>query len=177
MTIGFIPLPFGLRDVRLYPLTGETPGSGVDLPNSRTFSFAEAESFQDLRGDDNLVAVHGVGPVVNWELEQGGVSFEAVKTMYGGTITESGSTPNGIKSYAKGGNDSRPYFQVEGQAISDSGGDFHVLLYRCRATGELAGRMQDSAFWLTNSKGQALPRTSDKALYKFTQNETAVAIP
>lgn len=177
VTISFQPLPFGLRDVRLYPLTGETPGAGVDLPNARTFSFAEAETFQELRGDDSLIAVHGVGPTVNWELEGGGVSFEAVKTMFGGTIVETGSSPNGIKSYTKSGNDVRPYFQVEGQALSDSGGDFHVLLYRARATGELSAKLNDSAFLLTTTKGQALPRISDKALYKFVQNETVTAIP
>lgn len=177
VTISFQPLPFGCRDIRLYPLTGETPGTGVDLPNARTFSFSEAESFQELRGDDSLVAVHGIGPTVDWELEGGGVSFEAVKTMFGGTIVETGSSPNGIKSYTKSGNDIRPYFQVEGQALSDSGGDFHVLIYRARATGQLAGKLSDSAFWLTNTKGRGLPRQSDKALYKFVQNETATAIP
>lgn len=168
-------LPFGLRDVKIRPLTGDVAGAAVDLPNSRTFSFSEAEDFEELRGDDGLVAVHGTGPAVDWSLESGGVSFEAVKAMYGGTITESGVAPNIKRVYSKKGTDQRPYFQVEGQAISDSGGDFHVVLYKCRCTGELSGEMADGSFWLTGASGRALPAASG-ALYDFVSNQTPTAI-
>jgi hypothetical protein len=176
MPLTIIPLPFGLRDVKVRPVTGaaDTAGTSVDLPNSRTFSFSEAESFEELRGDDGLVAVHGTGPAVDWALEGGGISFEAVKVIFGGTITETGTTPAIKKVFSKLGTDARPYFQVEGQAISDSGGDFHCLLYKCRATGELSGEMGDGAFWLTGASGRALPNAAGK-LYDFIQNETAVA--
>lgn len=176
MPLTTVPLPFGLRDVGVYPLTGETPGTKVDFPNARTFSFSEAEDFEELRGDDGVVAVRGLGATVDWELEGGGYPFEAVKTMYGGTITETGTTPNMKKVFTKKDNDARPYFKVEGQAISDSGGDFHVMLPKCRATGELSGEMADGAFWLTGASGRAIARASDRVLYEFTQNETAAAI-
>lgn len=177
MPLTTIPLPFGLRDVKVRPVTGatDTAGTSVDLPNGRTFSFTEAEDFEELRGDDGLVAVRGLGPSVDWELEGGGVSLEAVKTMYGGLITETGTTPAMKKVYAKKGTDTRPYFQVEGQAISDSGGDFHVLLYKCRSTGELSGELGDGSFWLTGASGRALPNAAG-SLYDFVQNETTVAI-
>jgi hypothetical protein len=125
MALTNTPLPFGLRDVKIRPFAPgtEVAGAAVDLPNARTFSFSEAEDFQELRGDDGLVAVHGQGAAVDWSLESGGVPFEAVKAMFGGTITETGVTPSQIKTFSKGGHDIRPYFQVEGQAISDSGGD------------------------------------------------------
>lgn len=177
MPLTTIPLPFGLRDVKIFPLVGETPGTPVDLPNSRTFSFSEAEDFEELRGDDGVVAVHGLGPTVDWELEAGGVSLEAVKAIFGGTIVESGVTPSQKKTYTKKGTDTRPYFKVEGQAISDSGGDFHVMLPKCRATGEMSGEMADGSFWLTGTSGRAIPKTSDQVVYEFVQNETAVEIP
>lgn len=177
MPIGFNPLPFGLRDVKVRPFTtGETTGASVDLPNSRTFSFSEAEDFEELRGDDGVVAVRGLGASVDWELEGGGISFEAVKVMFGGNIIETGSTPNQIKTYRKADTDTRPYFQVEGQALSDSGGDYHVLLYRCRATGELSGELADGSFWLTGASGRAIARSSDRRIYDLVQNETTTAI-
>src|SRR5688572_4504646 len=160
MALTTIPLPFGLRDVKVRPLTGDTPGTSVDFPNSRTFSFSEAEEFETLRGDDGIVAIHGRGPQVNWQLEGGGYSFEAVKTMYGGTITEPATTPAQKKDFVKKGTDARPYFQVEGQSISDSGGDFHALIYRCRCSGDLSGEMGDGVFWLTGASGQGIPNTS-----------------
>ena len=178
MTQSNIPLPYGLRDVkvRTMPSGSEVPGAAVDLPNARTFSFAEAEAFDELRGDDGLRAVHGRGPTVNWSLEGGGISLEAVKAIFGGTITETGVTPNQKKTFKKLGSDSRPYFQVEGQAISDSGGDFHCTVYKARATGDFSGEMSDGNFWLTGAQGQGLPRSSDDVLYTFLQNETATAI-
>lgn len=174
------PLPFGLRDVKLRPIsTNGTLGTGVDLPNARTFSFSEAEDFEELRGDDGLVAVHGMGAAVDWELESGGLPFEAVKVMYGGTITEDGISPDLTKTWEKKGHDQRPYFQVEGQAISDSGGDVHAVLYRCRCTGELSGELADGSFWLTGASGRAMPEPGSDRLYKFVQNEeeTAIADP
>lgn len=178
MALTNTPLPFGLRDVKIAPFAAgtETPGTAVDLPNSRTFSFSEAEDFEELRGDDGLVAVHGMGPAIDWELESGGVPFEAVAAMFGGTVTETGVTPNQRKTYGKTRTDQRPYFQVEGQAISDSGGDFHVVLYKCRATGEFSGELSDGSFWLTGTSGRAMPRESDGNLYQLVQNETETAI-
>jgi hypothetical protein len=171
------PLPFGLRQVMVYPLTGEQPAaSGIRLPNSRTFSFSEAEDFEELRGDDGLVAVVGLGPAVDWELEGGGTPLEAIKALYGGTISESGTSPAKVKTFEKKGTDTRPYVQVRGRAISDSGGDFVVTISKARATGELSGEMADGSFWLTGASGRALPRETDGVVYKFEQRETAEAL-
>lgn len=171
-----IPLPYGLRDVKIYPITAGTPSTtGIDLPNARTFSFSEAEDFSELRGDDGLVAVHGQGPAVDWTLEAGGVSLEAVKALYGGTITEGGTAPALTKTFAKKGTDVRPYFKVAGQAISDSGGDFHVEINKARCTGELTGEMSDGNFWLTGAKGRALPDDAGN-LYSFIQNAQETAL-
>jgi hypothetical protein len=160
----------------LYSLTGEVPGTGVQLPNAQTFSFAEAEAFDTLRGDDAIVAIHGKGPQINWELGHGGVSLQALQTMNGGTITTTGTGATMKTTYAKGSLDVRPYFKVEGQAISDSGGDFHVVVYRCRATSDVKGDMKDSTFWVTDVKGEAIGRTSDNALYEFVENATVTPI-
>jgi hypothetical protein len=96
--------------------------------------------------------------------------------MFGGTIATTGVSPNVVEEYHKAETDARPYFQVEGQAISDAGGDFHVTLYKCKATGELSGEMADGAFWLTGASGRAIGRVSDRRVYTFTHNETETAI-
>lgn len=177
----FTPIPFGARDLKVYPLTGESfPASGIDLPNYQKLTFAEAEAFEEMRGDDALQAVHGKGPQVNWEIDAGGVSLDVVKALYGGTITESGVWNNGAgtgkRVLNKKRTDVRPYVRIEGQAYSDSGGDFHVVLYRARATSDLTGSQDDAAFWTTGLKGEALPRSSDGSLYDLVQNEQPVAV-
>ena len=178
-----IALPFGLRDVKLTPYTNAaatTLGTPVDLPNARTFSFAEVEEFEDLRGDDRLVASHGSGPNVEWELEGGGISFEAGAVMYGGTVVESGVAGTDLKkTWTKKVTDSRPYFKVEGQSISDSGGDLHCVVYRCKATGNLEGEFGDGQFFLTGASGigyASLMAESLDTVWEFVQNEEETAI-
>lgn len=176
MALASPTLPYGLRDVKLRPIDAAgTVGASVDLPVARTFSFSEAEDFEELRGDDKIVAIRGKGPNVEWELESGGISLLAHKIMSGGTTTASGVTPNEKLVLKKLTTDARPYFQVEGQAISDSGGDWHVKLFKCRASDSLEGEMADGQFWLTSASGQAIGNAADE-LYEFTANETAVAI-
>lgn len=183
MALTTIPLPYGLRDIKVTPYTTAAyttlAGASIDFPNARTFSFSDAEEFEELRGDDRVVATHGNGASVEWELEGGGLSFEAVKAMYGGTITESGTTPNQVKKLAKLQTDVRMPFKLEGQIISDSGGDVHCVLDACKTTGNLEGEFGDGAFFLTGASGIGLPsklagRTD--YLYEFVQNETAAAI-
>lgn len=174
-------LPYGLRDVQLTPLgpDGKTPGTKVDLPVSRTFSFSETESYEELDGDDAPQATHGAGPVVEWSLEGGGISLEAWAVLAGGTVTTTGITPAQIKSYSKHTSDVRPYFKAEGQSISDSGGDFHQRVYRCKADGSLEGEQAYGAFWLSKASGKgygSLETGSLGSLYDFVQNETITPI-
>ncbi len=180
MALDTIPLPFGLRDVKLIPILADgtlDSANATDLPNARIFSFKETEEFEELKGDDRTVASHGAGPICEWELEAGGISFEAYQVMSGGTIDETGTTPAQKKSLVKKTTDSRPYFQVEGQAISDSGGDVHGIVYRCKADGDLEGGFENGTFLLTKASGKGYgdPEQEDK-LYEFVQNETATAI-
>lgn len=183
MPLNVIPLPFGLRDVKLTPYTDASAtvlaGASIDLPNARTLSFAEAETFEELRGDDRLVASHGSGPQVEWALEGGGVSFEAVAAMYGGQVTTTGSTPNQVKTLRKLVTDVRPYFRIEGQVISDSGGDIHAVIYRAKATDNLTGEFGDGQFFLTGASGVGMANLvsgQTDRVWDFVQNETAVSI-
>lgn len=190
MALNTIPLPYGLRDVRVTPFTDATNSAyaaqSIDLPNSQSFAFTDAEDFEDLRGDDQLQASHGKGAEPTWELGAGGISLEAYAAINGGTVVTTGVTPNQIKTYRKGNTlttDIRPYFKVEGRAISDSGGDFHVVIYRAKATGDVQGTLEDGKFWITGAKGKAYALATTigavpaGSIYDFVQNETATAIP
>jgi hypothetical protein len=170
-------LPYGVRDIQLRAIdsAGVVSSTLVDLPVAQKLSFEEAEDYTDLRGDDNIAATHGNGPSVNWELDEGGISFAALKVINGGTITATGTTPNLKEVYSKKGTDARPYFQIEGQAITDSGGDIHCLIYKCKSKGGVKGEFADAAFFVTTATGVGIPDASEN-LYDFIHNETAVAI-
>uniref|UniRef100_A0AAU6R652 Major tail protein n=1 Tax=Micrococcus phage Kurnik TaxID=3092208 RepID=A0AAU6R652_9CAUD len=183
MSLDVTALPYGIRDIKLTPYTDAAgtilASTSIDLPNARTLSFDDTEEFQELRGDDRVVAVHGNGAAVEWEMESGGLPFEAFRAMGGGTITESGAEGNQQKVYAKKVTDQRPYFKIEGQAISDSGGDVHVILHRCKATGSLSGEFSDGEFFLTSADGQALAMPNgptEDEIYRFIHNEVVTPI-
>jgi len=181
MALPSYALPFGLREVKLTPLgvNGDAEGTAVKLPASRTLSFGETEEFEELQGDDTTVASHGAGPTVDWSLEGGGISLEAYRVMAGGTITSTGVTPNVVKTLAKAISDARPYFKIEGRSISDNGGDFHCIIYRCKADGSLEGEQSNGSFLLTSASGKgfgSLVTGDEGKLYDFIHNETATAI-
>jgi hypothetical protein len=176
MALPTTSLPYGLREVKLYPLdASDVFQTGVKLPISQTFSFSEAEDFQELRGDDKLQATRGKGPKVEWSLESGGISLAAYTVLAGGTLTTTGTTPNQIKKLNKKDTDVRPYFGVEGRALSDSGGDFHGKVYKARADASLEGEMKDGEFWVSSASGSGIGNVNGD-LYDFIQNETATAI-
>ena len=110
MALGAYALPFGLRQVKLVPLKDdgtEDTTKAQFLPASRTFTFAEAEDFETLQGDDRTMASHGSGPTATWDLEGGGISLDVWKILSGGTIVESG-----------GHSERGPYLHQEDQRLA-----------------------------------------------------------
>jgi len=176
-------LPYGIRDCKLTPYADE--GGTVlgdvsyDLPNMQTFAFSETEEFQELRGDDRTVTTRGRGSQVEWSLEAGGYDIVIWSILTGGVVIEEGLTPNRRVIMRKFSTASRKFFRMEGQAYSDSGGDVHSIVYRCRANDTVEGTFSDGEFFVTSASGVGLPLLDANfdLLYDHIQNETAVAIP
>lgn len=168
--------PFGLRDVKLYPFTDQSgtvlAAEGFDLPAAQTLSFADSEDYTDLRGDDELLATHGNGAQVNWNLEAGGISLQAWAVLTGGQIIEAGVTPNRTITLRKCSDDTRPYFQVRGLAMNDNAGDTVGVIYRGKCNGDISGQFGDGAFFVTSAAGIGLPIPGTKLLYDFIQHES-----
>lgn len=176
-------LPYGMRDVKIteYADAGGTVlgDTSLDLPNMQTFSWSETEEFQELRGDDKLVTTRGQGAQVDGSVEAGGLPLAVWAIFTGGQIIEEGLTPNRRVILRKFATNSRKYFRAEGQAISDSGGDIHAILYRCRCNDSIEGEFADGEFFITSASFLGLPLLDADfdLLYDFIQNETATAIP
>jgi hypothetical protein len=176
-------LPYGIRDCKLTPYADEggtvLGDTSYDLPNMQTFSFSETEEFQELRGDDRTVTTRGRGAQVEWSLEAGGYDIMVWSIITGGQVIEEGLTPNRRVIMRKFSTSSRKYFRMEGQAYSDSGGDVHSIVYRCRSNDAVEGTFADGEFFITSASGLGLPLLDAgfDLLYDHIQNETAVAIP
>jgi len=170
-------LPYGLREVVLFPLSAaDVVGTGIKLPASQTFSFSEEEEFQTLRGDDRDIAIHGQGPKCTFDLEAGGISMEAWQILTGGTIATTGTTPDIVKTFVKKITDARPYFVVAGRSINDVDGDTHVRVHKCKMTDNLEGEFSDGEFFITSCSGEGIGN-ADGNLYTITWHETGITIP
>jgi len=179
MALAAYGLPFGLRQVKLTPLDdagSPVTADAVFLPAARTFSFSETEDFEELTGNDQVIASHGAGPVVEWDLEGGGISLDVWVILGGGTIASTGTTPDVVRTLTKLATDARPYFQVEGRAISDNGGDMGMKVYRCKADGDLEAEFSGGAFALTAASGKGYGDISTGKLWDFIHSETATAL-
>lgn len=179
MAINDNRLPYGLRDVKVATLdSAGVKGTLVDLPNAQTFEFQEETETQELRGDDTVVALRTTVSAVSWTLEAGGITFAAMAVIAGGTVASTGTTPNVKKTWVRMGTDSYPDFYLEGQAMSESGGDNHTAIHRAKAS-QISGSHTDQEFWVSHAEGTGIATLTSADVGKvwtMTSNETATAI-
>lgn len=172
------PYPYGLRQLMLTPYVDAQgtilADTSYPMPVAMTMGFSETEQFDELRGDDVLVAVHGRGPQVDWSLEAGGLPIKCWSIISGGMVLEEGVTPNRKVRLRKSGDDQRPYFRTDGRSVSDSGGNVVGRIYRCKANGRLQADRRGGAFMTSAIDGVGLPLVGDAGrwLYEWIQNET-----
>lgn len=173
-------LPHGLRDIKITPIDAAGDyGTMIDLPVSQTLSWTDSADFSELRGDDELQAERESGQSVDWDMAQGGISLEAYAAIAGGTVGTSGVAPNTVKTYGKASGDARPYFRIDGQVISDNGGDVHLVIYRAKATGDIGGEFSEGEFEVTSMSGRGYPSQfagDEGKVYDLVHNQTAAAI-
>jgi hypothetical protein len=164
--------PFGLRQITLVPLPSGTP---VALTAAQTMSFKEALTSGELRGNDATVAIAAITDKIEWSLEAGGLSFDAIKVLTGRTITATGTTPNQKNTILARAGDTYPYFKIYGKIVNDDGSDIHILLNKCKLTDGLEGEWKDGEFFIQSAKGIAVD--DGTKIYDLVHNETAATVP
>lgn len=179
MALAVHRIPYGMRDIKVATLDAAgVKGSLVDLPAAQTLEFTEETSSQVLRGDDAVIAQRVTIDNVSWTMDSGGISFEAYTVIAGGVVSSTGVTPNVVKQWRRMGTDAYPDFYAEGQSMSESGGDHHIVFHRSKAT-QISGTMQDQEFWVSHAEGNAiatLTAANVGAVWDMVANETATAI-
>jgi len=166
-------LPYGLREVRLIPYAANgilDYANAVKLPAARVFEFSDSVDIEKLEGDDTVIAIAEKDVKIEWTLEGGGVSFDVYSVLSGITVNEEGVTPNRIKEITRTVDTRRGYFMVEGRAISDSGGDFEMRIFKAKA-GPIEGNLKGGEFYITECNGEAIADASGQ-LWQMKAKET-----
>lgn len=170
--------PYGLHRVWITPYT-DTDGTQLGdtsyrLPLAQTFAFTENEDTDTLNGDDKKnVAIAGKGAQVDGSLEAGGLDFMTFSIISGAQLIESGVEPNIKRVIRKRGSDQRPYFRVEGQVLSNGGGDTIGRVFRCKASGKIQADAKYGTFMVPSIdiQGTPMPGDDDDYLWEFEFNE------
>lgn len=179
MALAVHRLPYGLRDIKVATLDNAgVKGTLVDLPAAQTLEFTEETSSQVLRGDDAVIAQRVTIDNVSWSMDSGGISFEAYTVIAGGAVSSTGTTPSVVKKWRRMGTDAYPDFFLEGQSLSESAGDNHIVFHRAKAT-QISGTLQDQEFWVSHAEGNAIATLTVAnvgAVWDMIANETAAVI-
>lgn len=169
---GFGDKPFALSEVVLVPYNGASLGSPVQLPSSRTLKFKVRVKSGEFTGDARLQAVAAIEEGVEWELEAGGISLEALAALTGRTVTSEGTTPNRKITFNAGGAKFYPYVKIFGKSLGDGPDDIHAVIYKAKVTEGFEGTFEYGQFLATAIKGIGVDDGTN-GIYDFIQNETA----
>jgi hypothetical protein len=188
---------FDVVDCKVYPLltdiAGASPtyGAGVDVPGIAEVGVDPNIVSAELKGDARVIAQKGRTDRLSFSGTYGKLSGDVLAVILGGSITDSGTTPNQIAAYRLSSPASLPYFKIEFKIddVEEGIGDLRVVLYKCKLTGgTLIGSSSDNfgqpSFdadaialngTLTNVNGIAAPTVG--AIGDWVLRETAAALP
>lgn len=175
--------PYGLHRLWITPYT-DADGSilgdtSYRMPLARTLAATENEDTDTLDGDDKAAAaIQGKGSTISGTLEAGGLDLTTFAIITGAQLIESGLGPTLKRTVRKRGSDQRPYWRVEGQIISNGGGDNVLRIFRCKANGKIAFDAKYGAFMIpsTDFLGTPLPGEDADYLWEIDYNATKTTL-
>lgn len=168
----------GLKDIRVYPLTGnDVVGVGVDIPGIRTLDFGVDSDSDKLEGDDMIIAIARSAKTGSGSMELGRMSPEALVVILGGTIVTTGTSPAEIKTYEETSAASTVYCQITAQANSALGinSAYRVTIAKAMVTSGPNESLGQAA-WNTPGIDFDFTQTSGGKFLTRAWYETGVAI-
>lgn len=177
---------FNVDDAKLFELTGDTASALTyanpkDIPGIQEISLKPELITKELYGDAKVLDYYSkikkwVGTVKHAQL-----SLAVLSILTGGSIADSGSTPNEKQAFTWKGSSVGKYFKLEGQCKylggSDAGGagDAHFIAKKCKMSNfEVALQAEDYA--VVSFDIEIFATTFDDEGLIIEENETAVAI-
>jgi len=168
------PRPFGLNQVKIVSSDGSDVAT---LDVSRVLGWTPRMLTGELTGSDRLAEVASFIEAAEWSLEEGGVPLDALAIMTGFTVSDSGSTPNQVRTLPIDAGTAMPYFKIYGKVLGVGADDVHIKIYKCKLTGNIEGDMSYGEFKTTGLSGIAVRDTVLGKVLDIVQNETAAALP
>ena len=173
---------YGITDCKVAPITADTSGGTtygalVDVPGVKSMEISGTVNTKRNRGDNKLLAVRSLIESMQASVPYAELSLDLLAAIAGGSVTDTGSTPNQKATYAQLGANTPKYFKLEAKtdAMDFISGDGHILLYKCMMTAFPTFGLAEEDFAGYQLTAEAMPRGDDK-FFDIVFNETAAAI-
>jgi len=178
----------GLPVLSTYTAASQNPAIGaaynplVVVPGSKTLELGGTVQAETLRGDFALLDVDAFLKDASATFTFAKANLDLWPILIGGTVTDSGTSPNQIAQYSLTSPAGVPprfnAFKIEGQSVSADpiNGDVHIRLNKCKLNSFPKYGMAEENYETFQASAIAVPRLSDGAWIDTWIDETATAI-
>lgn len=128
MPISHFSKVFAVQDAKVAKMLTDVSGgsatyaTSVDVPGIKTVTISGSIESKTLRGDNALLDRDAVISEVSASVEHAKLSLDVLAVMLGGSVVDSGTTPNMVGTYSIVGGSTAPskpaYFRLEAVSVS-----------------------------------------------------------
>lgn len=186
MPLSHVSKLYAVSDSKIAKVTADpaggatTYGASTDVPGIKEMSIGGNVNTVELRGDNSLLDQNSTLGNITVSVTHAKLSLDVLAIMLGGTVTDSGTTPNQIASWLLKNTDAFSYFSLEGKTPTAGAdtptGDAHFKLHKCILTSFPDMGHAEEDYRIVSFEAVAVPLISNGNHITVTLNETAVAI-
>jgi hypothetical protein len=171
--------PYQLTDIKILDYDDPTT-TYADLDNPQELGVTLNVSTSELMGGGRLIVVGSQANSVGWSFNNAGVPLKALSIMLGATLTTEGTGATLEDTLPVSGGECLPNFKIFGKLkLEDCTGDFHIILPKCKITGEIAfnGSGTGGDFANITTSGMAVHDDTAGYMVQVVRHATAEALP
>lgn len=184
MALSHVSKVFAVKDAKIAKVTADPSGgsttlaTSIDVPGIKSVTIGGTVDRKSLRGDNTLLDTSAVLTDVSLSFEYAKLSLDALAVMFGGTVADSGTTPNQTALLAINNTHSLNYFQFQAVApgADTIGGDVLITIYKAIITGFPTLGFAEEDYETFSVEAGASPRLSDGKWFDVSLRETTAAL-
>lgn len=175
---------YGITDAKIYKVTADpsggstTYGAAIDIPGARFLTITPAVGIKDLRGDNGPLAAAQSLDTITATLEGAKVPLDALPVLWGGSVVDSGTTPNQVTTWSMADPPVFSHFKIEAKSASTDVGiaDLHYILYKCTMSTAPPMGLGNEDYVMFNFQVRVERRESDGKRLDLALYETVTAL-
>ena len=152
-------------------------GTLTDIPGIASLSMEPNINANELKGDAMVIAKKGNTDKFTFSATYGRISLDGLVIFLGGTVTDTGVTPNQTAKWSIGGVNSLPYFKALAQILQAEVSAVNITAWKSQVTGGTLLDQSTDSFGQPTIDFECIPCVSDPTKFvDITFAETAAAL-